>query len=186
MGRPKAWLPVGGEAMLRRVVRILREAVEPVVVVASPGQDVPRLPRGVEVVRDAAEGRGPLQGLAAGLAALEGKADAAFACGCDFPMMKPAFVRRLIELLGPHAACAPELAGRPQPLAGVYRVSVLEPVRAMLAADLRSLHGLLAVVQAHVVPARELIDVDPALDSLRNVNTPEDYESLLRDLGPPG
>src|SRR6266545_1645937 len=85
MGRPKAWLPVGEEVMLQRVVRVLREVVGPVVVVAAPGQDVPPLPAGVEIVRDEVEGRGPLQGLAAGLAALEGKADAAYLSSCDVP-----------------------------------------------------------------------------------------------------
>jgi molybdopterin-guanine dinucleotide biosynthesis protein A len=49
-----------------------------VVVVAAPGQDVPPLPAGVEVVRDAAEGRGRWPGLDGGLAALDGRADAAY------------------------------------------------------------------------------------------------------------
>src|SRR5919108_6298616 len=70
MGRPKAWLPFAGEVMLPRVVRLLGEAVAPVVVVAAPGQDVPELPAGIEIVRDPEPGRGPLQGLAAGLVAL--------------------------------------------------------------------------------------------------------------------
>src|SRR5947208_6518233 len=83
MGRPKAWLPVGDELMLPRVVRVLREAVGPVVVVAAPGQDVPPLSAGVEVVRDEVEGLGPLAGLAAGLAALDGPADAAYLSACD-------------------------------------------------------------------------------------------------------
>ena len=43
--------------MLPRVVRVLREAVGPVVVVAAPGQDVPPLPAGVVIVRDDVEGR---------------------------------------------------------------------------------------------------------------------------------
>src|SRR5690349_21785016 len=67
MGQPKAWLPFGGELMLPRVVRLLSEAVRPVVVVAAPGQDLPPLPADVAVVRDEERGRGPLQGLAAGL-----------------------------------------------------------------------------------------------------------------------
>src|SRR6516162_8765549 len=75
MGRPKAWLPFGDELLLPRVVRLLRQAVDPVVVVAAPDQDVPPLPDGVAVVRDEAKGRGPLQGLAAGLAALRGQAE---------------------------------------------------------------------------------------------------------------
>src|SRR6185312_15898389 len=82
MGRPKAWLPFGGEVMLPRVVRLLGEVVAPVAVVAAPGQDLPPLPAGVDVVRDEEEGRGPLQGLAAGLAALAGRADAAYLSSC--------------------------------------------------------------------------------------------------------
>src|SRR3954470_13122208 len=85
MGRPKAWLPFGGELMLRRVVRVLRGVVEPVVVVAAPGQDVPELPAEVAIVRDEIEGKGPLAGLAAGLAALEGKAEATYLSSCDVP-----------------------------------------------------------------------------------------------------
>src|SRR5438128_4376608 len=78
MGRPKAWLPFGGETMLPRVVRLLSQVVAPVVVVAAPGQDLPALPAGVAVVRDEERGRGPLQGLAAGLKALQGQAEAAY------------------------------------------------------------------------------------------------------------
>src|SRR5690349_12623666 len=83
MGRPKAWLPFAGELMLPRVVRLLGEAVSPVVVVAAPDQDVPPLPPEVAVVRDEEKGRGPLQGLAAGLNALRGRVEAAYLSSCD-------------------------------------------------------------------------------------------------------
>src|SRR5215470_5813664 len=111
MGRPKAWLPFAGEIMLPRVVRLLREVVEPVVVVAAPGQDVPPLPAEVAMVRDEEQGRGPLQGLAAGLASLRGKADAAFLSSCDVPLLRPAFVLRLVELLGDNLIGVPRVGG---------------------------------------------------------------------------
>src|SRR5262245_13826323 len=85
MGRPKAWLPFGGETMLGRVVRLLGEVVDPIVVVAAEEQDLPPLPRAIRVVRDEEKGRGPLQGLSAGLAALKGVADAAYVSSCDVP-----------------------------------------------------------------------------------------------------
>src|SRR5687768_17865428 len=107
MGTLKAWLPFGDELMLPRVVRLVREAVETVVVVAAPGQDVPPLPADVRVVRDEIEGRGQLGGLAAGLAALEGEADALYWSSCDVPMLKPEFVRCVIGALS-----------LPSPLAG--------------------------------------------------------------------
>src|SRR5579872_1061166 len=89
MSRPKAWLPFGDELMLPRVVRLLRSVVEPVVIVAAPGQDLPALPVDVAIVRDARPGRGPLQGLAAGLEALASKADAAYLSSCDVPFLQP-------------------------------------------------------------------------------------------------
>src|SRR5947207_12117554 len=94
MGRPKAWLPFAGELLLPRVVRILGETVSPIVVVAAVDQELPPLPADVQVVRDEEKGRGPLQGLAAGLAALAGQADAAYASSCDVPLLKPAFISR--------------------------------------------------------------------------------------------
>ena len=181
MGRPKAWLPFGGEMMLQRVVRVLREVVEPVVVVAAPGQDVPPLPEGVGVVRDEAEGRGPLQGLAAGLAALEGRAEAAYASSCDVPLLRPAFVRRVIELLGGADVCVPHVGGYHHPLAAVYRLRVRAEVERLLGEGRMRPVFLYESVPTRVVTAEELRDADPALESLRNLNTPEEYEAVLRE-----
>src|SRR4029077_12161211 len=128
MGRPKAWLPFAGEIMLPRVVRLLGEAVAPIIVVAAPGQDVPPLPPEVEVVGDPERGRGPLQGLGAGLGALRGRADAAYLSSCDVPFLRPAFVRRLIELLGDRPICVPRVGEHHHPLAAVYRLEVADAV----------------------------------------------------------
>jgi molybdenum cofactor guanylyltransferase len=182
MGRPKAWLPFGGELMLPRVVRLLQEAVEPVVVVAAPGQDVPPLPAEVEVVRDEERGRGPLQGLAAGLEALRGSAEAAYLSSCDVPFLRPAFVRRLIELLRDHAICVPRVGDYHHPLAAVYRLEVVESVRQLLAADRLRPFFLFEAVFTRVVEAAELADVDPTFQTLCNLNTPEDYAAALRAL----
>src|SRR5207247_7340545 len=122
----------GDELMLPRVVRLLSEEVSPIVVVAAPEQDVPPLPADVQIVRDEEKGRGPLQGLLAGLTALQGRADAAYLSSCDVPFLKPAFVRRLIELLGDHAICVPRVGDYHHPLAAVYRVDVAETVSRLL------------------------------------------------------
>lgn len=181
MGRPKAWLPFAGELMLPRVVRLLAEAVSPIIVVAAPDQDVPPLPNGVAVVRDEAEGRGPLQGLAAGVAALAGNADAAYLSSCDVPFLKPAFVRRLIELLNGHCVVVPKVGEYHHPLAAVYRVGVHDAVSRLLRENrLRPVH-LFEAVPTRVVTADELADVDPSFETLRNLNTPEEYEQALAE-----
>jgi len=180
MGRPKAWLPIGGETMLGRVVRLLGEAVSPIVVVAAPDQDVPPLPPGVAVVRDAVPGQGPLQGLAAGLRAVHQRAVAAYLSSCDVPFLRPAFVRRLVELLGDHAICVPHAGGFHHPLAAVYRTDLLDAVHRLLEQNRLRPVFLFETLPTRVVQPHELAAADPGLESLRNLNTPEDYEAALR------
>jgi molybdenum cofactor guanylyltransferase len=182
MGRPKAWLPFGGELMLPRVVRLLREVVDPIVVVAASEQDVPPLPAEVQLVRDEEPDRGPLQGLAAGLAAVPKTADAAYLTSCDVPFLQPAFVRRLIELLGNHRICVPHVGEYHHPLAAVYRLDVLQAVHQLLAENRLRPVFLFEQVPTRIVEATELADVDPTLQTLRNLNTPEEYAAALRDL----
>src|SRR4051812_7872240 len=100
MGRPKATLPFGSELMLPRVVRLLSSVVRPIVVVAAPDQDLPTLPADIIIARDERPERGPLEGLAAGLAAIEPHAEAAYATSCDVPLLVPAFVQAIIDRLG--------------------------------------------------------------------------------------
>src|SRR5688572_14352758 len=102
MGSSKALLAFGDETMLQRVVRLLASVVSPIVVVAAPGQLLPDLPPGVIVTRDEQEGRGPLEGLRAGLKALPGTVDAAYVTSCDVPLLVPGFVRRMLDLLTDH------------------------------------------------------------------------------------
>jgi molybdopterin-guanine dinucleotide biosynthesis protein A len=183
MGRAKAWLPFAGELLLPRMVRLLREVVDPVVVVAAAGQELPPLPSAVAVVRDEQPGRGPLQGLTAGLAALRGQADAAYASSCDVPFLRPAFVRRLIDLIGANLICAPEIGGYRHPLAALYRLDVAPVVARLLAEDRLRAAQLFEEVPTRFVQPEELADVDPSLQSVRNLNTPEEYEAALREIG---
>jgi molybdopterin-guanine dinucleotide biosynthesis protein A len=131
------------------------------------------------LVRDEENGRGPLQGLATGLTALQEHAEAAYVSACDVPLLRPAFVRRLIELLGQNDLCMPHAGGHHHPLAAVYRLEVLKVVRILLADNRCGPYDLLGQVTTRVVEGEDLTDVDATLQSLRNLNTPEDYEEAL-------
>jgi molybdopterin-guanine dinucleotide biosynthesis protein A len=183
MGRPKAWLPFAGEIMLPRVVRLLRKVVRPLVVVAAPDQEVPPLSPDVAVVRDEEKGRGPLQGLAAGLDALLGQAEAAYLSSCDVPFLQPAFVRRLLDLLGEKSVCVPHVDGYHHPLAAVYRLDVAGAVDRLLAENRLRPFFLFEAVPTRIVEAAELAEVDPTFQTLRNLNTPEDYQAALQEVG---
>jgi molybdopterin-guanine dinucleotide biosynthesis protein A len=185
MGVSKAMLPFGGEHMLQRVVRLMGEVVSPVVVVAARNQSLPELPPEVTIVRDERESQGPLEGLRAGLAALEGKADRAYATSCDVPLVKPALVRRIVEAAteGDWQIAVPRAEGYHHPLAAVYAISVLPLIERLL--DEGRLRPVFLFDQARtrVIEVDELRQVDPQLDSLRNLNRPEDYFAALSAAG---
>ena len=178
MGRAKAWLPFGDEFLLPRIARIVASVVDPVVVVASPGQELPPLSAGIEIVRDEFEGRGPLAGLAAGLAALAGRAGAIYLSSCDAPFLNPEFICAVLDNLGSHDIAVPRIGGYPHPLAGVYRLSVRPVVERMLAEHRLRLRDLLDEVPTRFLGAETFADSD----SLINVNTPDEYEAALRTL----
>jgi molybdopterin-guanine dinucleotide biosynthesis protein A len=190
MGSPKAWLDFDGEPLLARTVRTVASVAWPVVVVAAPGQDVPPLLEGVAVVRDAVSGRGPLQGLAAGLEAVASHAPAAFVSSTDVPFLHPALILRLAELRGlDHDIAVPRAGGHFHPLSAVYGVEALGEIAALLAADRRRPFFLfermrtLVADEALLLAGAELAAADPELRSLRNVNTPEEYAAALAELG---
>ena len=189
MGRPKAWLPFGGEPLLVRVVGHIRAVAAPIVVVAAPGQDVPELPASIEVVRDEVSGRGPLQGMLAGLSALAGRADVAFVSSTDAPFLRPELVRRLEALRAEsdHDVVVPRAQGHDHPLCAVYRVSMQAVIARVLTSGIRRTSAALDRARTRFVDEPELLAdrmlcaADPRLWSLRNINTPEEYAAALRD-----
>ena len=183
MGRPKLSLPFGTEVLVQRVVRVLGSVVDPIVVVAAPGQAVPALPPDVTILHDDLEGEGPLAGLAVGLESLAGRVDAAYATACDVPLLRPEFVRAVISRLGEHDLAIPRDGEFNHPLAAVYRCHLATTVRALLAAQRRRPFFLVQESDAELIDVNDLRDVDPNLDSLRNLNTPEEYTAALRASG---
>ena len=185
MGTAKAALEWHGSTLLRRTVGILARVTDgPIVVVRAPGQDLPALPRAAEVVDDPREGLGPVQGLAAGLAAVADRAEVAFVSSTDMPFLHPAFVRRVLRAVGDGMDVGlPVARGYPQPLAAAYRTA-LAPVAAKLVAEERLRPAFLfeeCVVnrldENALLTDPMLAALDPGLDSVVNVNEPGDYQA---------
>jgi molybdopterin-guanine dinucleotide biosynthesis protein A len=185
MGTPKAALEWHGSTLLRRVTGIVGRAVDgPVVVVRAPGQELPGLAEGIEVVEDAREGRGPLQGLAAGLGALRGLAEVAYASSTDVPLLHPRFVGRVLAAFGDDVdVVLPHVGGFRHPLAAAYRVELVDAVERLIAEDRMKPAFLFEACRLRQLDADALLAdpllaaLDPALDSMLNLNEPADYEA---------
>ena len=194
MGSPKAALEWHGSTLLRRVVGIVGRAVDgPVIVVAAPGQELPDLPPGTLVAEDAREGRGPLQGLAAGLAAASSEeADWAYVSSTDVPLLHPAFVGRVLAAAEREDVdvVLPTAQGFRHPLAAAYRTALLPAVEDLIAQDRLRPAFLFEACRVHQLDEDDLLRdarlraADPELLSLLNVNDPDEYERARRRAAP--
>jgi molybdopterin-guanine dinucleotide biosynthesis protein A len=177
MGTPKAWLDWHGSTLLRRTCGVVaRGTGGPVVVVRAPGQELPELPNGVRVADDAREGKGPLQGLLAGLEAVDG--ELAFVASTDMPFLHPRFVAAVCAAARDTDAAVPHVGGFRQPLAAAYRTAL-----APLVAELVEQDRMKPAFLFERCATRWLDDL-PHPESVRNLNTREDYEAALAEPPP--
>ena len=186
MGRDKALVLVGGQALVTRAAFALADVCSHVLVVASDAQNLAGvdLPPVASVVADAVQFQGPLGGLATALAAAE--TEWIFAVGVDMPFLNAEVLRVLWKELGDAGSqhdlgavqvVMPTSDAGPEPLLSLYRTDCLSAVREALAEGSRRVVDLNSRVRVLTVPIEMLKRVDPNLDSLINVNTADDLES---------
>ena len=136
------------------------------------------------VARDANEYRGPLEGLATGLRALADRADAVYATACDVPLLVPAFVERMFELLGDFDIAVPFDGQYHHPLAAVYRPTSTHTRRA--ASRIATNAAAVPVRRSDErvkCPSTSCVTSIQQLSTLENLNYEEDYFAALSAAG---
>ncbi len=171
MGGPKALLPIGNTTLLGATIGRLRPLFRRVLVVTRDRDALVGLD--VEVLTDDRPERGPLVGLARGLAASD--APWCFVTGCDMPFLNPAVIGYMAQRLEGYEIVATSVKGRLQPLHAFYSHDCLPRARDLLDSGATSMLALLDCCHVHTISASELIVVDPELLSFRDVDTQEEY-----------
>jgi molybdopterin-guanine dinucleotide biosynthesis protein A len=176
MGSDKAVLPWAGETLLQTVLNTARQACARVVICGS------RQLYGDhgEVIEDAEPGLGPLSGIHAALQATQ--TDLNLILSVDLPLMPMEFLLWLLQQArsGEQKITVPESLGKLQPLCAVYHRDTIDAVdRALGKRDLK-VARLFQRVATRIISEEEVraAGFEPAI--FTNVNTPEEYQSLLR------
>ncbi len=179
-GARKALLEVGGRAIIDRQLDVLRPRASRIAaVLREEDDDAPFTARGLEVVRDRVDGKGPLAGLAAALAWASG--EPLLALACDMPLIDPHIVDLVTERVRTRGAdlAVPIAHGRPQPLLACYGARCGALVDAALAAGDLRLVSLPETARASGLTVEEINEseirtIDSELRSFANINEPSD------------
>jgi len=183
MGRDKASLPIPGlsqasnpTTMVERMVDILSQRCDPILVMAAQGQPLPALQ--ARVLRDEPRGLGPLPATGRALrAAGAAGARLAFVCAVDMPFLAVELIddltRRAVET---GAEVVLPWDGQDHYLAAVYRTDLADRVDALVAAGERKMRSLVDSSDTQRIVTLDSRDAK----SLTNVNTEADLRTLVR------
>ncbi len=179
MGCDKASLMLNGETLLARTTRVLQEVVETVSIVGWPA-DREAQP-GVSYLPDQLPDQGPLVSLAFALSHL--RCPYALVVACDLPFLRADVLRYLLADAPGWDAVVPRVGGRPQPLHAVYARGVTDSAQQASLDGERRMSALLDRLKVRWIEEHEIIQLDPDLHSLMNVNTPGQWQAALQRTG---
>jgi len=181
MERDKRFLDLNGASLLERVLARLRPLVSELIVVTRDPEPLPGLD--ARAVTDRYPGMGVLAGVHAGLSAARNAW--AFVVAGDMPLLNRALLQAMAEIADATTtdAVVPRWNGMFEPLHGLYHAAVCAPAaeRALLKGR-RRIIAFYPEVRVHAMPEMDIGRWDPSGDSFSNVNTPEEWEAVLRRL----
>jgi molybdopterin-guanine dinucleotide biosynthesis protein A len=182
--REKALLTYKDKTLLEKAIDVLGPLVDEVIVSVRDQRQqeaFSRFVRGVRLLCDKYQGKGPLAGMLEGMRAASG--NYVFVAACDMPFLQPQVINLLFEEAAGHDAAVPMWQdGRKEPLHAVYNRERLVPVieRSILKDNY---HVMAAVSQLHDVRFISMDRVqlmDRELVSFANINTPADLEQMIK------
>ena len=166
-GVAKGLIEIGGERMIDRVARALREVTERIVVVSSNVSASSWLP-GADAIPDERPDSGPMGGIASALRATGGDV---LAVAWDSTFVRTALLAPLVTAEIGNDVVLWSLPTGTEPLVGLYRQSALPTIDAALAHGERRARDIVSLLRV-----RTLTDLPAGCseESFFSVNTPED------------
>lgn len=172
MGVDKAWLELGGRAMIEHVIAALSPVSTHLAIIANI-PDYERL--GFPVFSDSNQGIGPLEAVRTALS--NTFTDRVILVGCDMPFVTTDLFKLLLNIDGAHYATVPiGVNGKLEPLCAVYRSEALSAVTELINQGERKMSRLFDRVPTRFVPFEELRLLRGSEVFFENINTPEDYK----------
>jgi molybdopterin-guanine dinucleotide biosynthesis protein A len=178
IGRNKALLDFGGEPLIGRIHRILKQGFQHVLISANDEDTYKFL--GAPVIPDIFPGGGSLAGIHSGL--LTCPSPHCFFVACDMPFINIELVRYLHRLIDTYAVVIPVSDQGYEPLHAFYSRQCLSHIQNQLEHGNLKIIDFFPLVKLREIKRDELRLYDPEELSYFNINTTDKYEHAKRRL----
>jgi molybdopterin-guanine dinucleotide biosynthesis protein A len=174
MGQNKAFLRVGGERLIDRIVSLFRLVFQEVIIVTADPLD--HLDQETVIVTDIIPDRGALGGLYTGL--FYAAEEHVFVAACDMPFMNRTFLEYMVSQATGYDIVIPAPPDGLQPLHAIYARRCLPSIRNLLGQNRMQIREFYPGHRLLKIPPEVLDSYDPDGRMFLNLNTPEDLLKL--------
>ncbi|MFZ5916893.1 MAG: molybdenum cofactor guanylyltransferase [Chloroflexota bacterium] len=170
MGRNKAFVEIGGQSIIERVLERISAVCQEVILVTNTPDEFVHLH--YPSVPDILPGKGSLGGVYSGLKAASHPY--ALTVACDMPFLNVALLRYLILIAPGYDVIVPRTEQGSETLHAVYGQNCLPAMEQSLRQNMLRVNAFYPQVRVRYVDTDEIDLLDPQHLSLFNVNSPDD------------
>ncbi|MBE9536192.1 MAG: molybdenum cofactor guanylyltransferase [Proteobacteria bacterium] len=178
MGTDKALIRLSGKTLIDQTACIFRKLfAETIIISKNPGRFKTA---GCRELADSSDERGAMVGL---LTALEASGtEFIFTAACDMPFLNDQVISLIVKKGRDFDVALPCSGGHTHPLHALYSKRCLKAMTESLARGEKSLKCFIKSLpsdRVRLISDEEIGAIDPETDSLLNMNTPKELESVL-------
>jgi molybdopterin-guanine dinucleotide biosynthesis protein A len=178
MGQNKALMSLGGKRLVDRVVEVMRNVFDDLLMVTNTPEVYADL--SIPMVRDVWPDKGSLGGVYSAI--YHAATPYCLVVACDMPFLQTAVLRYLVTQIHDYDVVVPDVLGELQTLHAIYSKACLQPIERRLETNRLRIVGFFPDVRVRTVTASELEPYDPALLAFQNLNTPEEFQAAEQRL----
>jgi molybdopterin-guanine dinucleotide biosynthesis protein A len=177
MGKNKAFIQVNGRRIIDRTAALLHEIFEHVILVTNEPLTYSHL--NLEIVVDLIPESSALVGIYTGL--FYATTPYCFVVACDMPFLNREVIDYMVSLRNSYDVVIPVLDDGYHPIHALYSRRCITPIEKLIRTGTFKITDFFNLVKVREVTPKELRSLDPPLEAVLNINTPEDLKQMQHE-----
>ena len=177
MGTNKAFLELKGKTFIELQIELLREMFDEISISANTPSEYEYL--NLPIFKDIYPGKGPLGGIYTSL--INSSSLHTFMLACDMPFVGPELIKHLKDLTKEYDVVIPKSENGLEPLHAFYSKNCIEPIKRELDENNLRIRSFFPQVNVKIVELDSLASSDHFKNSIKNLNTMDDYEDVTEN-----